>query len=102
DVMKEGITGTRIVQGFGMEEFEIGRFKKALDRIQNAKKRAARLVSLTAPGLELCGPIGAAILLAYALQRIHAGKLSSVDVITFIAALFMVYASFKNLVKINN
>ena len=102
DVMKEGITGTRIVQGFGMEEFEIGRFTKALDRIQNAEKRAARLVSLTAPVLELVGAIGAAILLAYALQRIHAGKLSSVDVITFIAALFMVYASFKNLVKINN
>jgi len=102
DVMKEGITGTRIVQGFGMEDFEIGRFRKALDRIQNAEKRAARLVSLTAPVLELVGAIGAAILLAYALQRIHAGRLSADDVITFIAALFMIYASFKNLVKINN
>src|SRR2546422_729214 len=42
DVMKEGITGTRIVQGFGMEEFEIGRFRRALDRIQNAENRAPR------------------------------------------------------------
>ena len=102
DVMKEGITGTRIVQGFGMEEFEIGRFRRALDRIQNAEKRAARLVSLTAPVLELVGAIGAAILLAYALQRIHAGKLSPADVFTFFAALFMIYGSIKNLVKINN
>src|SRR6267143_3303165 len=102
DVMKEGITGTRIVQGFGMEDFEIGRFKRALDRIQNAEKRAARLISLTGPVLELVGAVAVAILLAYALQRIHAGKLSADDVITFIAALFMIYGSIKNLVKINN
>src|SRR5262245_21374358 len=102
DVMKEGITGTRVVQGFGMEDFEIGRFRKALDRIQSAEKRAARLVSLTAPVLELMGAVGASILLGYALQRIHAGKLSPVGVFTFIAALGMIYASIKNLVKINN
>src|SRR5438034_2570312 len=102
DVMKEGITGTRIVQGFGMEEFEIGRFRRALDRIQNAEKRAARLVSLTAPLLAPAAAIGAAILLAYALQRIHAGKLSPADVFTFFAALFMIYGSIKTLVKINN
>jgi subfamily B ATP-binding cassette protein MsbA len=102
DVMKEGITGTRIVQGFGMEDFEIGRFDRALDRIQNAEKRAARLVSLTAPILELVGAVGVAVLIAYALQRIQAGKLSSGEFMTFIAALFMIYASVKNLVKINN
>src|SRR5256712_2941345 len=85
-----------------MEVFEIGRFCRALDRIQNAEKRAGRLVSLTAPVLELVGAIGAGILLAYHLQRIHAEKLSSDDVITFIAALFMIYGSIKNLVKINN
>src|SRR5213594_467622 len=66
DVMKEGITGTRIVQGFGMEEFEIGRFRKALDRIQSAEMRAARLVSVTSPVLELVGAIGVAILLFHA------------------------------------
>jgi len=102
DVMKEGITGTRVVQGFGMEDFEIGRFRKALDRIQSAEMRAARLVSLTSPVLELVGAIGASILLLYALLRIHAGRLTSGEVLTFIAALFMIYSSIKNLVKINN
>jgi ATP-binding cassette, subfamily B, bacterial MsbA len=85
-----------------MEEFEIGRFRKALNRIQSAEKRAARLVSLTAPVLELMGAIGAALLLAYALQRIQAGKLSPVDAFTFIVALGMIYASIKNFVRINN
>src|SRR5437867_11560033 len=101
DVMKEGITGTRIVQGFGMEDFEIHRFRKALDRIQNAEKRAARLMSLTAPVLELIGAIVAAILIAYALRRIHSGRLSGAEFLTFLAALAMIYASIKNLVRIN-
>ena len=102
DVMKEGITGTRVVQGFGMEDFEIRRFRTALDRIQRAEMRGARLVSLTSPVLELVGAIGVALLLVHALLRIHAGKLSSPEVWTFIAALFMIYISIKNLVKINN
>ena len=102
NILKEGITGTRIVQGFGMEDFEIDRFGRALNRIQAAEKRAARVVSLTAPVLELIGAVGAAVLFTYAGQRIAAGKLSPGEFATFIAALWMIYASLKNLVKINN
>jgi subfamily B ATP-binding cassette protein MsbA len=85
-----------------MEDFEIDRFGKALDRIQSAEKRAARVMSLTAPVLEMIGAIGAAALFLYAGQRIAAGKLSPGEFATFIAALWMIYASLKNLVKINN
>ncbi len=102
DVMKEGITGTRIVQSFGMEDFEVGRFVEALGRAQRAEKSAARLLSVTPPVMELVGAAGAAILFAYAAQRIEAGKLSPGEFATFIGALFMIYASIKSLVKINN
>src|SRR5881296_80798 len=102
DVMKEGITGTRVVQGFGMEDFEIQRFGRALDRIQSAEKRGARLTSITGPVLDLVGAIGGAVLLAYALMRIRSGKLTGGEFLTYIGALSMIYLSIKNLVKINN
>jgi ATP-binding cassette, subfamily B, bacterial MsbA len=102
DVMKEGITGTRVVQGFGMEDFEINRFGRALDRIQSAEKRGARLTSITGPVLDLVGAIGGAVLLAYALMRIRSGKLTGGEFVTFISALIMIFLSIKNLVKINN
>lgn len=102
DVMKEGITGTRVVQSFGMEDFEIDRFVAALGRAQRAEKSAARLLSLTPPVMELVGAAGAAILFAYAAHRIEGGKLSPGEFATFIGALFMIYASIKSLVKINN
>jgi ATP-binding cassette, subfamily B, bacterial MsbA len=102
DVMKEGITGTRVVQGFGMEDFEIRRFGRALDRIQSAEKRGARLTSITGPVLDVVGAIGGAILLAYALMRIASGKLTGGEFLTFIGALTLIFLSIKNLVKINN
>ncbi len=101
-LMKEGISGTRIVQGFGMEEFEIDRFAQALDRMQRAEKKAARLQSLTTPVLDLVGAIGVSVLFGYATHRIVAGKLSPGEFATFVAALFMIFTSIKNLVRINN
>jgi subfamily B ATP-binding cassette protein MsbA len=102
NIMKEGVVGTRIVQAFGMEDFEIGRFNDALDRMQRAERKMARVVSLTAPVLEVVGAIGAAALIGYAGRRIAAGKISPGEFATFVAVLFMIYASFKNLVRINN
>jgi subfamily B ATP-binding cassette protein MsbA len=102
NIMKEGVAGTRVVQAFGMEGFEIGRFDDALDRMQRAEKRMARVVSLTAPVLDLIGGFGLAVLIYYAGRRIEAGKLSPGEFATFLIALFMIFASIKNLVRINN
>ena len=102
DLLKEGIIGTRVVQGFGMEDFEIRRFDRALDRIQGAEKRAARLMSITAPVLDLVAAVAGAVLFAYALLRIHAGKLTGGEFVTFVAALWLIYMSIRNLAKINN
>jgi subfamily B ATP-binding cassette protein MsbA len=101
-IMKEGVTGTRIVQAFGMEEFEIARFDGALNWMQRAERKAAQILSLTAPVLELIGAAVGALLIAYAGRRIEAGKLSAGEFMTFVTALFMIYSSFKNLARINN
>ncbi|HKQ98653.1 MAG TPA: ABC transporter ATP-binding protein [Candidatus Polarisedimenticolia bacterium] len=101
-VMKEGIAGTRIVQAFGQEQFEVDRFTGALDRAQRAEKKAARLVSIMPPVMETIAALGAALLFAYAAGRIAAGKLSAGEFVTFVAGLFVVFASIRNLVKINN
>ena len=101
-IMKEGIAGARIVQAFGMEQFEIARFSRALDRMQRAEKRGARLLSISGPIMEMLGALGAAILFVWAGSRIAAGKLTAGEFGTFVAALFVIFASIRNLVKINN
>jgi subfamily B ATP-binding cassette protein MsbA len=101
-IMKEGLAGARIVQAFGMEEFETARFVKALDRVQRAEKRAARLVSISGPVMEILGALGGAALFVWAGQRIAAGKLSAGEFATFVGSLFLIFTSIRNLVKINN
>ena len=101
-IMKEGLAGARIVQAFGMEDFETIRFVRALDRVQRAEKRAARLVSISGPVMEILGALGGAALFVWAGQRIAAGRLSAGEFGTFVASLFVIFASIRNLVKINN
>jgi subfamily B ATP-binding cassette protein MsbA len=101
-IMKEGLAGARIVQAFGMEEFETVRFVRALDRVQRAEKRAARLVSISGPVMEIVGAFGGAALFVWAGYRISAGKLSAGEFGTFVTSLFLIFTSIRNLVKINN
>jgi subfamily B ATP-binding cassette protein MsbA len=101
-IMKEGVAGTRIVQAFGMQAFEVERFSQALDRVQRVDKRAARLLSIMGPVMELVAAIGGSVLFAYAASRIAAGRLSAGEFVTFVAALFVTFQSLRNLVKINN
>lgn len=101
-IMKEGISGTRIVQAFGMERFEVERFEHALDRVQRADKRAARLQSITGPVLELLAAIAGAALFVYAASRIAEGKLTAGECGVFALALWVTFQSIRNLAKINN
>jgi subfamily B ATP-binding cassette protein MsbA len=101
-IMKEGLSGTRVVQAFGMERFEIGRFTSALQRVQRAEKKAARLLSVAPPVMDMIGAVCGGILLTYAAHRIAAGKLTLGELATIITVLFMIWASIKNLVRISN
>jgi subfamily B ATP-binding cassette protein MsbA len=102
DIMKEGISAARIVRAFGMERFEVERFRTAILRMLRPEKKTVRILSLMPPLMELIAALGAGVLFAYASYRIGARKLSMGEFGTFLAALFMIYSSIKNLVRINN
>jgi ATP-binding cassette, subfamily B, bacterial MsbA len=101
-ILKETITGNRIVKGFGMEEYEVRRFTESLRKVQRQELRGARLVSLSPPIMELVGAVAAAFLIAYAGYNISRGSLNPGQFSTFLTALVWLYASVKNLAKINN
>jgi len=102
NILKETFIGSRIVKGFGMEEYEVRRFSEALKRVQRQELRAARLVSLSPPIMELVGALAAAFLTGYAGYHISRGTLNPGEFTSFLAALVWLYASVKNLAKINN
>jgi subfamily B ATP-binding cassette protein MsbA len=102
NILKETITGNRIVKGFGMEDYEVHRFADALKKVQRQEMRGARLVSLSPPIMEMVGALAAALLIGYAGYQISRGAVNPGEFSSFLFSLGWLYASVKNLAKINN
>lgn len=102
NILKETITGNRIVKGFGMEDYEVRRFTDALKRVQRQELRGARLVSLSPPIMEMVGALAAVLLVLYAGYQIPRGAVDAGQFSSFLFSLVWLYASVKNLAKINN
>ena len=102
NILHETITGARIVKSFGMEEFEGRRFGEALKRMLRFDLKAARLLSLAPPVLEMIGALAAALLLWHASRQIAAGSLDLGVFIAFLSGAGMIYATLKKLSKIYN
>jgi len=102
NILHETITGTRIVKSFGMEEFEKRRFGHALARMLRFDLKAARLLSLAPPVLEVLGAVAGALLIAHAGRQIAAGRLDPGVFVAFLIGSAMIYAILKKLSKIYN
>jgi subfamily B ATP-binding cassette protein MsbA len=102
DIAQESISGHRIVKAFGMEKFEQSRFRKALLDLARTQVRAARVVYVSSPILELVGVVMAGAFLLYA-QRLKAeGSMSIGTFAAFIVAMLQMYDPLRKLSRIQN
>ena len=95
--LKESIDGVRVVQGFGKERFEIGRFREAINRMLRADLKAARAVSLAPAIMELLGAIVGAVLFYVAGKYISRDSVDPGAFATVLVALSFLFASIKRL-----
>lgn len=102
DITQETISGHRIVKAFGMEQFEQRRFRAALVRLARTQVRAARVVYLSSPILEMVGVLIAAVFLLYAQQVIAAGAMTTGTFATYIVAMLQMYDPVRKLSRIQN
>jgi subfamily B ATP-binding cassette protein MsbA len=102
NILKETIVGSRVVQAFGMERYEVRRFTRAIKLLVRQQLRAVRIVALTAPLLQFVGAVAGAVLLSYGGYQIARGSLNPGEFATFVAALAWLYSSLKSLARINN
>jgi subfamily B ATP-binding cassette protein MsbA len=100
-LMAEGIRGHRVVKAFGMEEFEIGRFRQATRRHLKVNLWAQMLSNAAGPVVESLAVLGAAALLVYAGKSIRSGALTGPELIAFLTTLFMMYDPIRKLNKVN-
>ena len=90
NILHETITGNGIVKAFGMEMWEMARFRGAADRLLSANMRSVAVQSISSPLMDALGAVAIALLLFLGRQRILRGD-SAGSFITFLAAVIVLY-----------
>ena len=96
-ILEETVSGNRVVKAFGMEDFEVGKFRDAARRLLHENMRWIRSAVVTSPIMDLLGAVVIVLLLMYARGQIKIGVLTAPIFLTFVYALFKSYEPVKGL-----
>ena len=96
-ILQETVSGNRIVKAFGMEEFEIGKFRQAARRLLRETMRWVRAQVVTSPLMDLLQPVVIAFLLLYARDEIRLHQMTLGLFFAFVYTLFKTYEPVKRM-----
>src|SRR5579872_5790846 len=91
NILHETITGNRIVKAFGMESWEVDRFRKAAQRLFRANLRSVAAAAISSPLMDIFGAIAIALLLLLGREEIVHGWMTPGIFVAFIIAVFKLY-----------
>jgi len=90
NIVQETISGNPIVKAFGMERWEMNRFRTAADKLLNANMKSVAVQSISSPLMDALGVIAIALLLFYGREFIKHGGTAGIF-ITFLIAVIALY-----------
>ncbi len=102
NILHETITGNRIVKAFGMENWEITRYREAARRLFRANLRSVAAAALSSPLMDTLGAIAIALLLKLGRDQILAQTLTTGLFFAFIIAVFKMYDPVRKFAQLNN
>jgi len=101
-LVEETVGGIRVVKAFGMEGYERKRFTQLTGDFLRHQLRVFRVHALSFPIMELLAGFGIAGVLLYGGIRVASGETDAGTLISFLAALLMLYEPVKRLSRANN
>jgi len=101
EILQETISGFRVVKAFGMEGFEIDRFRRAASRLFHVNMRITRHTAILPPLMEAVGGLALVTALFYGTWAINEGGLTAGAFTSFMASLFMMYTPIKRLSRVH-
>jgi len=102
NILHETITGNRIVKAFGMENWEVGRFRKAAHRFFRANLRSVAAAAVSSPLMDILGSIAIALLLLLGRDQINRHAFTPGTFLAFIIAVFKLYDPVRKFALFNN
>jgi ATP-binding cassette, subfamily B, bacterial MsbA len=102
NLLHETITGNRIVKAFGMESWEVARFREAANRLFRANLRSVAAAAISSPLMDTFGAIALALMLLLGRARIAHNQFTLGDFVAFFAAIFALYNPVRKFALFNN
>jgi ATP-binding cassette, subfamily B, bacterial MsbA len=102
NILHETITGNRIVKAFGMENWEIGRFRAAARRLFHANLRLVAAFAISSPLMDILGSIAIALLILMGRDQINHRVFTAGTFLAFIVAVFKLYDPVRKFAIFNN
>ena len=102
NILHETITGNRIVKAFGMESWEVARFRKAAQRLFRANLRSVAAAAISSPLMDIFGAVAIALLLLLGRAQIAHQELTLGAFIAFVAAVLSMYNPVRKFAVFNN
>jgi len=96
-LLHEALAGVRIVQAFGMEQYEEDKFVAEQNRFLATMKKSFFVRAIFTPTLELMAAIGIAATVVFAARAVASGSLQPDRVISFLATVVLLYTPLKSL-----
>jgi subfamily B ATP-binding cassette protein MsbA len=101
EILQETISGFRVVKAFGMEGFEIARFRRAASRLLSVSMRITRTTAVLPPLMEGLGGVAFVAALFYGSYAIGQHDITPGAFVAFLTALFAMYTPIKRLSRVN-
>jgi ATP-binding cassette, subfamily B, bacterial MsbA len=102
NILHETITGNRIVKAFGMENWEVERFRVAARRLFRANLRLVAAFAISSPLMDILGAIAIALLLLMGRDAINKHVFTAGTFLAFIVAVFKLYDPVRKFALFNN
>jgi ATP-binding cassette, subfamily B, bacterial MsbA len=102
NILHETITGNRIVKAFGMESWEVARFRRAAQRLFHANLRYVAAAAISSPLMDIFGAIAIALLLLLGRTKIAHNELTPGDFVTFVGLVLSMYNPVRKFAIFNN
>ena len=94
-MIQEGVAGNRVVKAFGMENFEIGRFRDTARRLLKENLRWVSAYVLNGVLMDLLGAVLIALALLYARDQINHEAMTVGEFASFVSAMLLAYTPLK-------
>jgi subfamily B ATP-binding cassette protein MsbA len=96
-ILEETVSGNRVVKAFGMEDFELKKFREVARRLLKENMRWVRAVVITSPLMDLVSAVVIPLLILYARNQIQHQLITLGGFISFLYVMFNAYMPLKRM-----